>query len=66
MKTELTTKQRALLNFIDEHQRLYKVIPSLVELASAMGVSIAAIQAKIGALTRKKVLERKNIYLIKR
>lgn len=65
MKNELTDRQKELLDLIKEHQKTYNTVPTLVELASKMKITVAGVSQKIEALTRKKVIERKNIYIIK-
>ena len=62
---ELTAKQKSLLDYIANYQKEYKVMPTFVEMANAMGLKISALQTRLDALKRKKVLERKNIYIIK-
>ena len=63
-RRELTIKQKEILEFIDTYQKEHKVIPTLVEMSQKFGVSIAAIQHRLSALMRKKVLVRKNIFEI--
>ena len=64
-KRKLSIRQQELLNLIDEYQKQYNVIPTLVELAQKMGISVAGVSQKIDVLQRKKVLERHNVYIIK-
>jgi len=61
----LTDKQQDLLDFIEEYQKKHKVPPTFVEMASHFELTIAAIQSRLFSLERKKVIERKNIYIIK-
>jgi SOS-response transcriptional repressor LexA len=63
-KRALTEKQKNVLEYIDAYQKEYKVIPTFVEIAQKEGVTIAAIQHRLAALIRKKVIVRKNIYEI--
>jgi SOS-response transcriptional repressor LexA len=60
-----TVKQQELLNFIADYQKQYNTPPTFVEMASKFGLSIAAIQSRLNALERKKIIQRKNIYIIK-
>jgi len=61
---QLTTKQSDLLNFIADYQKQYNTRPTFVEMSQKFGVSIAAIQARIEGLTRKKAMSLNNIYVI--
>jgi|WetSurSiteA1Bulk_404760.scaffolds.fasta_scaffold71219_2 SOS-response transcriptional repressor LexA len=61
---KITKKQQDILDFIKDYQEKNKTVPTLVEMASKFGVTIAAIQHRITALTRKRVLLRENIYKI--
>jgi len=65
MSKHITEKQKKLLEFIYQYQKEHNVIPTLVEMGHYMGVSISSVQQKITSLTRKKFIERQNIYIIK-
>lgn len=60
-----TIKQQELLDFIEAYQKQYKTRPTFVEMSQKFGVTTAAIQARIYGLERKKIVELKNIYIIK-
>jgi len=60
-----TTKQQELIDFIADYQEKYKTPPTFVEMSQKFGVSMAAIQFRLNALQRKKIIQRKNIYIIK-
>ena len=64
-KGELTPRQHELLRLIMAHQNEFNTLPTLVELAAKMGITISGVAQKISALQRKGIIERRNIYLIK-
>ena len=63
---EPTEKQKLLLEFINNYQIKYKVMPTLVEMSTKLNISVSQAQQRIDALIRKRYLERKNIYIIKK
>lgn len=63
---EPTTKQLDILDYIKKYQEQHKVMPTLTELGSQLGISISGAQQRIDALIRKGYLERKNIYIIRK
>jgi len=60
-----TAKQEEVLNFIANYQKEHNTRPTFVEMSQKFGVTIAAIQHRLKALERKKIVTLNNIYIIK-
>ena len=65
MKNAPSPKQKDLLGFIETYQKENKVMPTFVEMAQKFEISLSGVQQRLDALKRKKLIERKNIYIIK-
>jgi SOS-response transcriptional repressor LexA len=62
--TKVSKRQKELLDFITSYQNTNNTLPTLLLMAEAMKITVGGVHQKIGALMRKKILKRSDLYII--